>query len=41
MYNLLWEENFMGKFLETIGVIDGYDIISIGKLKAKNDNLFV
>ena len=30
----------MGKILETIGVIDGYDIVTIGKLKAKNDELF-
>lgn len=25
----------MGKFLESIGLIDGYDIIAIGKMKAK------
>ena len=30
----------MGKLLESIGVIDGYDIIAIGKLKAKKDELF-
>ena len=30
----------MGKFLESIGVIDGYDIIAIGKMKAKKDRLF-
>ena len=30
----------MGKFLESIGVIDGYDIIAIGKMKAKKDELF-
>ncbi len=30
----------MGKILESIGIIDGYDIIVIGKLKAKKDNLF-
>ena len=30
----------MGKILESIGVIDGYDIIAIGKFKAKKDELF-
>lgn len=30
----------MGKFLESIGLIDGHDIIAIGKLKAKKDKLF-
>ena len=30
----------MGKLLESIGIIDGYDIIAIGKLKAKKDELF-
>lgn len=30
----------MGKFLESIGLIEGYDIITIGKIKAKKDNLF-
>ena len=30
----------MGKFLESIGLIDGYDIIVIGKGKAKKDELF-
>lgn len=30
----------MGKLLESFGVIDGYDIITIGKLKAKKDELF-
>ena len=30
----------MGKILESIGVIDGYDIIAIGKIKAKKDELF-
>lgn len=30
----------MGKFLESIGIIDGHDIIAIGKLKAKKDKLF-
>lgn len=30
----------MGKFLESIGLIEGYDIIIIGKKKAKNDILF-
>lgn len=30
----------MGKFLESIGLIEGYDIIAIGKIKAKKDNLF-
>ncbi len=30
----------MGKLLESMGVIDGYDIITIGKLKAKKDKLF-
>ena len=30
----------MGKFLESIGLIDGYDIIAIGKGKAKKDELF-
>ena len=30
----------MGKFLESIGLIDGYDIIAIGKMKAKKDSLF-
>ena len=30
----------MGKFLESIGLIDGYDIIAIGKRKAKKDELF-
>lgn len=30
----------MGKFLESIGLIDGYDIIAIGKMKAKKDILF-
>ena len=30
----------MGKFLESIGLIDGYAIIAIGKNKAKKDTLF-
>lgn len=30
----------MGKFLESLGLIDGYDIIAIGKGKAKKDELF-
>ena len=30
----------MGKILESIGLIEGYDIISIGKGKAKKDILF-
>ena len=30
----------MGKILESIGLIEGYDIISIGKMKAKKDILF-
>ena len=30
----------MGKILESIGLIDGYDIITIGKGKAKKDELF-
>ena len=30
----------MGKILESIGLIDGYDIIVIGKGKAKKDELF-
>ncbi len=30
----------MGKFLESIGLIDGHDIIAIGKIKAKKDKLF-
>lgn len=30
----------MGKILESIGVIDGYDIIAIGKIKAKKDEFF-
>lgn len=30
----------MGKILESIGVIDGYDIIAIGKIKAKKDEMF-
>lgn len=30
----------MGKILESIGIIDGHDIIAIGKLKAKKDKLF-
>lgn len=30
----------MGKFLESIGLIGGYDIITIGKGKAKKDELF-
>lgn len=30
----------MGKVLESIGIIDGYDIIAIGKSKAKKDDLF-
>lgn len=30
----------MGKFLESIGLIQGYDIIAIGKMKAKKDILF-
>lgn len=30
----------MGKFLESIGLIEGYDIITIGKMKAKKDKLF-
>ncbi len=31
----------MGKFLESIGKIEGYDIIQIGKFKAKKDEIFV
>ncbi len=30
----------MGKILESIGIIDGYDIIAIGKIKSKKDKLF-
>ena len=30
----------MGKFLESIGLIEGYDITVIGKKKSKNDILF-
>ncbi len=30
----------MGKILESIGIIDGYDIITIGKRKAKKDKIF-
>lgn len=30
----------MGKVLESIGLIDGYDITTIGKLKAKKDKIF-
>ena len=30
----------MGKLLESLGVVDGYDIVSIGAVKAKNDELF-
>ncbi len=30
----------MGNFLESIGVIDGYDIIKIGKSKAEKDEIF-
>ena len=30
----------MGKFLESIGLIDGHDIIAIGKIKAKKDKIF-
>ena len=30
----------MGKGLESIGVIEGYNIVTIGKLKAKKDALF-
>ena len=30
----------MGKILESIGIIDGYDIIIINKSKAKKDELF-
>lgn len=30
----------MGKILESIGIIDGYEIISIGKIRAKKDELF-
>lgn len=30
----------MGKFLESVGLIDGYDITLIGKMKAKKDILF-
>ena len=30
----------MGKILESIGIIDGHDIIAIGKRKAKKDKLF-
>lgn len=30
----------MGKFLESVGLIDGYDITVIGKMKAKKDILF-
>lgn len=30
----------MGKFLESIGLIDGHDIIAIGKIKAKKDKMF-
>ena len=30
----------MGKILESIGIIDGHDIIAIGKIKAKKDKLF-
>ena len=30
----------MGKILESIGILDGHDIIAIGKIKAKKDKLF-
>ena len=30
----------MGKFLESIGLIDGHNIIAIGKIKAKKDKMF-
>ena len=30
----------MGKILESIGIIDGHDIITSGKNKAKKDELF-
>ncbi len=30
----------MGKILESLGVIDGYDIIEIGKIRVKKDKLF-
>ena len=30
----------MGKILESLGYIDGYDIIAIGKFRAKKDEIF-
>jgi hypothetical protein len=30
----------MGKILESMGVIDGYDIDEIGKIRVKKDELF-
>lgn len=30
----------MGKFLESIGLIEGYNLIAIGKMKAKKDIIF-
>ncbi len=30
----------MGKILESLGIIDGYDIIAVGKMKAKKDAIF-
>ena len=30
----------MGKFLESIGKIDGYNMVEVGKMKAKKDELF-
>ncbi len=30
----------MGKITESMRVIDGYDIISVGKIRAKRDSFF-
>ena len=31
----------MGKILESVGIVDGYELSKLGKLKAKKDNIFV
>ena len=31
----------MGKILESVGIVDGYELSKLGKLKAKKDNIFI
>ncbi len=31
----------MGKILESVGIVDGYELSKLGKIKAKKDNIFV